>query len=90
MLSKERAIEKLNQQIEAIPKLKQQESFSPEFTKWRRDTQVLIEKIFGEGTRHIKDFGKINFSVVIASNLTPPSAFQEAYRDGLDKAKSIL
>ncbi|BCL34816.1 hypothetical protein [Nostoc sp. MS1] len=90
MLSKERTIEKFNQQIEAIPKLKQQKSFSPEFTKWQRDTQVLIEKIFGERTRHIKDFDKINFSVVVASNLTPPSAFQEAYRDGLDQAQSIL
>jgi hypothetical protein len=90
MLNKERAIEKLHQQIEVIPKLKKQVSFSPEFTKWRRDTQVLIQKIFGEGTRHTKDFDNINFSLVVLSNRTPNSAIQEAYEDGLDDAKSII
>jgi hypothetical protein len=90
MFTKKRVIEKLQQQIEEIPKLKQQVSFSPYFKKWRRDTQVLIQKIFGEGTRHTKDFDNINFSLVVVSNRTPNSAFQEAYQDGLDDAKSIL
>ena len=80
MLSKERAIEKLNQQIADITELKKKSSFSPEFGKWRRDTQVLIQKIFGEGNRHIKDFDDISFSLVVATNLTPSSAFEKAYQ----------
>ena len=90
MLSKERAIEKLNQQIADITELKKKSSFSPEFGKWRRDTQVLIQKIFGEGNRHIKDFDDISFSLVVATNLTPSSAFEKAYQKGLDYAESIL
>ncbi|MGB3491139.1 MAG: hypothetical protein WBA57_00315 [Elainellaceae cyanobacterium] len=90
MISKEKAIEKLHQQIAAIPELKKKVRFSPEFKKWQRDTQVLIQKIFGEGNQHTKDFDNIRFSVVVASNRTHDSAREKAYQDGLDDAKSIL
>ncbi len=90
MVSKEKAIEKLNQQIAAIPELKKKVRFSPEFKKWERDTQVLIQKIFGEETRHTKDFGNIHFSLRVASTSTPDSARQRAYQAGLDNAESIL
>ena len=90
MLSKEKAIEKLHQQISVISELKKKVRFCPEFKKWHRDTQVLIEKIFGEGNRHTKDFDKIRFSLTILTNHDPESFRQEAYQDGLDHADSIL
>jgi hypothetical protein len=90
MLSKEKAIEKLHQQIAVILELKKKVRFCPEFKKWHRDTQVLIEKIFEEGNRHTKDFDKIRFSLSMATNRTPESSWQEAYQNGLDDADSIL
>lgn len=61
-----------------------------DFKKWYRDTQVAIEKVFGEGTRHSKDFGKISFSRTAFSSKTPDSAFEEAYQNGIRTAITIL
>ena len=61
-----------------------------EFKKWHRDTEVAIEKIFGEGTRHSEDFSDIRYSLMMFSTSTPDSAFDEAYRSGLRTAISVL
>jgi predicted house-cleaning noncanonical NTP pyrophosphatase (MazG superfamily) len=90
MLTKEQAIEKFHRQIRVISELRKQSGFSPEFTKWKRDTEVLIQNTFGEESRHTKDFTGIRFSLMIATNLTPDSAWREAYRKGLDTSESIL
>ncbi len=51
-MNKEQAIEKLNRQIEQIDPLKRIERFSPDFKKWCRDTEIVIEKILcHDGTR---------------------------------------
>ena len=53
MLTKNKAIAKLQQQINEIEELKNKPNFSPEYKKWHRDTEVAIENIFGQGTRHV-------------------------------------
>ncbi len=90
MLSKPKAISKLEAQREQIPHLKTLPSNSPEFKKWYRDTEIAIQNVFGEDTRHIKDFTSIMYTLSSAWNNTPDSAFQKAYRDGLSEADSIL
>lgn len=85
-----KAIEKLQQQIALIETIKQRERFSPEYKKWHRDTQVAIERIFGKEGRHLNDFTKIPYSLVICSSSTPDAEFVQAFRKGLDNAGQIL
>ena len=54
MLTKDKSIAKLRLQIDEIPKIKTKS----EFAKWRRDTEIIIEKIFGQETRHNIDFSR--------------------------------
>jgi hypothetical protein len=84
MLSKIRAIEKLQTQIDQIPIVKSKQYGSPEFTKWRRDTQVTIENIFGSSTRHIKDFNDIEYLCFYSSSE------QKDFVEGLMKAESVI
>jgi predicted nucleotide-binding protein len=89
-LAKNEAIAKLQKLITSIETLKGIVRYSPEFKKWRRDAQVAIAYIFGEGSRHTKDFESIHYSLGAYSDSTPDSKFQEAYVKGLDNAKAIL
>lgn len=88
-----RAIEILERQrMEAGP-LKRLERGSPEFKKWKRDTEIAIEHIFSTDSRNSGDFKKISYSLsafVIGPNGTPDSDFQRAYVRGLEHADAIL
>jgi REase_DpnII-MboI len=90
MIDKERAIDKLNQQINFIPELKKKERFSMEFKKWQRDTQVSIQKIFSDESEHVSDFKKIHFSLPIMTNFTTELDIQESFHGGLDSAMSLI
>lgn len=83
-------IERLNRQIDEIQRLKQLPEDSIEFRKWRRDTEVVIEKIFGAGTRHLSDFKAISYSLGAFSSRTTDEEFYAAYLDGLESARVIL
>lgn len=89
-MEKLKAIKKLESLIEPIENLKKQESFCQDFKKWKRDTEIAIERIFDKDSRHIKDFGGISYSLSAFFSGTPDSEFEEAYRRGLDTAKTIL
>ena len=58
MLSKEDAIAKLNEQIDKISEVKKHERFSPQFKKWKRDTEVAIENIFDRLLARLAGGGK--------------------------------
>lgn len=90
MVSKEKAVEKLQAQINSIKSLRSLKRGSSEFKKWIRDTQVAIEHIFGNKSRHITDFNNIRYSLGVLSSSTPDSRFQEAYISGLNNAEAIL
>ena len=64
------------------------EMLTPEFDKWHRDTEVAIERVFGEDSRHIRDFTNIVYEPQHA-NPTEPEEI-DAYEDGLERAQSIL
>ena len=89
MIAKSDAIAILKRRIDEISTIRDK-GRSPEFNKWRRDTQIAIENIFGSTTRHLKDFNGIDYSPGFWSSFTPDSEFQEAYFDGLDDAEHIL
>ncbi len=89
-MKKEEALEKISRQIGLIEDLKRKEMFSPEFKKWYRDTEIAIQKTFGENTRHINDFKDISYSLSAFSGSTPDSAFQRRFIEGLEEAKGVL
>tara|TARA_B000000460_G_C21522596_1_gene396695 strand:+ start:136 stop:861 length:726 start_codon:yes stop_codon:yes gene_type:complete len=65
-------------------------SGSQEFKRWQRDTEVAIERIFGEGTRHTQDFEGINYSIGFFTSHTPNSEFEAAYRHGIYTGITVL
>ncbi len=89
-MNKSQSISKLKIQLSKINELKCSSGLSSEFTKWYRGTEIAIQKIFGEETRHYKDF--TNISYITPFTTDPPSydLYQKAYHDGLNFASAIL
>ena len=65
-------------------------SGSQDFKKWRRDTEVAIERIFGKETRHLKDFGDIRYSLSFFTTGTPDYEFEDAYKRGVNTAITVI
>ncbi|MDP3404007.1 MAG: hypothetical protein Q8S03_04895 [Brevundimonas sp.] len=61
-----------------------------DFTKWQRDTEVAIERIFGDQSRHLNEFKDIRFSLSVWISGMPDSAFTEAQTGGLRTAVVVL
>lgn len=70
-MRKEDALQKLQRQRDLIDDLKLKPRGSQDFKKWRRDTEILIEKIFGSDTRQIEDFKKIDYIMPILVFMLP-------------------
>ncbi len=86
----DRAIEILERQRAVIPNLQSVRSGGPEFTKWFRDTEIAIERVFTPQSRNILDFKGISYSLGAFSSGTPDSAFRDAYLGGLKRADAVL
>ena len=82
--------ELLARQLEAAGKLDGTNESSPEFQKWKRDTEIAIEKIFGESSRHLPDLRKISFSPSVYYSGMPADASETRCRAGLIEARQIL
>jgi len=80
----------LNRQIDAIAQLGGLDSSSPDFVKWKRDTQTVIRQVFPKSEQHLQDFEAIHFSCTIAYTGMPDSAWIEACQAGLMQARAIL
>lgn len=85
-----KAIELLKRQIEKSNALASTKRFGPEWEKWRRDTEVVIQRIFGTGGRHESDFAGISYSPSVVVSGTSDSYYQRIYLEGLETARQIL
>lgn len=81
---------RLERQIKRVSALKALDLDSPEFLKWSRDTEVLIERTFGADTRHLGDLKQIDYSPSVSYVDMPDEEYAEAYRKGLDRAVALL
>jgi REase_DpnII-MboI len=88
-MTKTEAIRRLEKQLKEIDRVRSDDSL---LNKWRRDTEVAIEHVFGEHTRHIKDFQSIQYTprVFDLTGPGPAPAFARARQSGLDRARAIL
>ena len=88
--NKERARERLRRALDAIPALKQLQRNSPEFKKWRRDTEVAIRNTFVESSSQVKEFTDIHYVSAFGVGSTAKSEFQRIYLRGLETAEAVL
>lgn len=86
-LSKQKAIEKLTQQLNLINELKKG---SQDFFTWRRQTEMALENIFRDNPRHAKNFNDIRYAPSAAYSGMPSSVSEKAFQSGLQQARAIL
>lgn len=89
-MDKGKALEKLRERVESLKALTISESSDPEFKKWRRDTEVALERIFGQNTRHTLDFKGVSFTPSAFSMDNPEPAFARALRSGIASVEALL
>ena len=87
--TKTKALERLRRALNAIPELSTMPARSQEFKKWQRNTAIAIEHTFGEKSRHLEEFRKINYAPVILMSGTITD-WQTPYLNGLANAKPML
>ncbi|WP_271025517.1 hypothetical protein [Rhizobium sp. RCAM05973] len=78
----------LSAQRSVIDKLKSENIQTPAFITWRRDTEVAIEKIFGESSKQVRIFTDIKFYPDV--HPTSPKLKAEIFVNGLVMAEAIL
>ena len=89
-LSKEEAKERIEKSIDQIEALVPIGKDSPEFSKWRKDTQVALENIFLEMPERVKAFTEIPYHCWSLSIDESKPVVQDASVQGLRKAEAIL
>lgn len=89
-MKKQQSIDILVRQIEAAKSLKSVNSSSPQFTKWHRDTEIAIERIFGSQSRNLADFQHVNFSLAVWTSSTTDADIHRAFVRGLENAVAVL
>ncbi len=87
---KEEAIKKLSTLKTRGEHISKSRRGDPDFKKWHRDTEVAIERIFGEGTRHTKDFTKIRYSLGVVTSNTTDADFDRRFKAGLNEALTVI
>jgi hypothetical protein len=87
-MDQKRAIDLLTKQATAHNSLLASEPSSQEFLKWKRDTEVVIRKVFGNGSRHPHEFNNIGYYPMFFPSDHSDRAL--SFRDGMDRAKALL
>lgn len=92
-MNKQIAIVHLEAQIEKIREVRATRRFGASFTKWRRDTEVVISQVFSGDEKHIRDFTSITYGnqdLPYVPDTAEEATHQRVYEEGLEHAKSII
>ncbi|OPY08497.1 MAG: hypothetical protein A4E67_00964 [Syntrophaceae bacterium PtaB.Bin038] len=81
---------RLQDQIDAIDRLKGQTAASGEFGRWRKQTEATLKALCGEESSEVQDFNAIYYAPVFLTCRMGDEAFEEAYRKGLEEARRLL
>ncbi len=93
MMNKQIAISQLQDQINKIREVKATRRFGATFTKWRRDTEVVISQVFSGDEKHIRDFTNITYGnqdLPYVIDTAEEASHQRVYEEGLEHAESII
>jgi len=89
-MTKDKVVAKLNKCLEALRTIQATGTGQPAFKKWRRDTEVALEHLFGTDTRHLYDFRGVSFTPNSYSMTNPGPAFARAFANGRSSAEALL
>lgn len=87
---KEEAIRELYECYKQIEVLKEKSSYSPEFLRWRQETEAMIERLFGKGSDETQNFTAIYYNPLFLSCRTGDADLEDAYREGLEQARKMI
>ena len=88
--SKAQAKNRLQNALDAIPGLMQMPYSSPDFDRWRRNTEIAIENTFTSKQRHIADFKAAISPPRINTGYGTNEQEQKIHTDNLEAAQPIL
>lgn len=93
-ISKDTAKKKIQKQLNQIDSIRHSESLSrsQSFQDWKRETEIIIENIFGNSSHQLKDFVKIKYRPTFYSPQRPLNDPGDPvyFNQGLNEAKGIL
>lgn len=84
------ALEHLDTALQEVRRLIGGPPQSRSMDAWHQRTKIAIEHIFGAGSRQLRDFENVNYSLSIWTSSTPERVFEEAKLDGLRSAERLL
>ncbi|NPU85443.1 MAG: hypothetical protein HPY65_13285 [Syntrophaceae bacterium] len=87
---KEALLQNLADQIRAIEALCSLSPYAEAFREWHAATEDLLAAVWGENGRPVEDFRAILYTPLFLSCRSGDAAFDEAYREGLRQAESLL
>jgi hypothetical protein len=90
-MDKSKALELLRTQLTNLREFRYQE-VSPDFDKWRRDTRVVLEQVFGRDSRQAKEFEGVPFrsGVITADKSRRLALNTDGFNTGKSRAVSLL
>ena len=83
------ALARIDSQINELAELKLLSRENSIYKKWRRDTEITLSYVFGEGSRHVREFRAIRFAPLRPSGASS-SEIKAAYLRGLESASVLL
>lgn len=86
----EQLLRQILNQIRAISALRPLSPYAEEFREWRTSVECLLADFWGENGRPVEDFRAILYTPLFLSCRSGDAAFDEAYRDGLREAETLL
>ena len=89
-MNRNKAIEIIERQKSYISDLRNSSRAGQDFIKWQRDTEIALEKIFGEKSRNVSEFSGISFSPSVFSIPLKDAELRNAYNNGMKKSEAIL
>jgi predicted nucleotide-binding protein len=88
--TKAQAKDRIQRARDSIPGLQLMQRFSPEFTRWRLNTQMAIGHTFGESSRHFATFTSIKYSPSIVVADISEEQLQGYYAGVLEATADLL
>jgi hypothetical protein len=81
---------RLKEQIDNIGAFKKGFPVSPEFMVWRKETEEVLRRLFGEDSPEVRDFSEIYYTPIFLSCRMDDEAFEDAFRNGIEEAGDLL
>jgi len=83
-------LEELKKQTDAIGGLKDQTVASRGFVRWRKRTEEILKSLYGDESAEVREFTSIYYTPLFLTCRMGDEAFDEAYRNGLEEARTLL